>query len=93
MPAPSAESQQPEAWPASHYRHLRESADLENQLIYTLIKNKLLQYFIKLRPTLDTCLTKPMVEFITKEVSVWKLNLSDSQKFEERKKYPKSYLE
>ena len=38
MPANSAESQLLEAWPASHYRHLRESADLlrmrrENQMI------------------------------------------------------------
>ena len=28
MPAPSSESQPPEAWPASIYGHLRESADL-----------------------------------------------------------------
>ena len=27
MPAPSTESQHPEAWPASPYRHLIESAD------------------------------------------------------------------
>jgi len=27
-PANSAESQQPEAWPASYYGHFRESADL-----------------------------------------------------------------
>ena len=37
-PAPSSESQLLEAWPASHYGHLREAADLlrmcrESQLV------------------------------------------------------------
>ena len=36
MPARDAESQQPEAWPASIYGHLRESADLGVSVIKEL---------------------------------------------------------
>ena len=33
MPGPSAESQQPEAWPANIYGHLRKSANLGESVI------------------------------------------------------------
>ena len=39
-PAPSAESQHPEAWPASTYGHLRGVPDNKNLLSGTLPDNK-----------------------------------------------------
>ena len=36
---PSAESQQPQAWPARIYRHLRESADIRESVDFGVASN------------------------------------------------------
>ena len=51
MPAPSAKSQHPEAWPASTYGYLRGVPDNKKLLSGTLPDNNLFHYYMVLKLT------------------------------------------